>query len=462
MHQIMIPVSVSRPATNDGPATPSIQQVIDLETNGTPQTLVAQDFLAGLDAEGLALLRRSIHRHRHAGTPRFVCGYCREPVHIRVTSVAASGVSDGRRAMFVHDPRGTLRDCPYGNFSGHDSPAMIDGQRFRGQQEGARHKRLKTEICEMLQADPAVASANVEVLVTGLTPDGHKTWRRPDVLAVMHDGRRLAIDVQLAAPLIHTIDGRERFYAAEGIAWHWVVDADQPALLQLQGFQDLTLPQASRVLGFNDTIANIAKSDNQTRFHLLHIIPSQDHHKFQVRTKIIGLEWTLALAGFPSNGPTRYAIDLRAIGFFNAIYRGHNTRAGRIFDLIAATSGVPGWAAADLDHLPKAITALVTLIGARDIDVERAHLTALLTVDPQGREPQGDVSGIPSHAWVFLVMALAKTDSALRDRIVACGEDTLGLVKSAFAEIAADPAPSRQLQTKWGPLLHRLFPRLPA
>ncbi|SEO19995.1 hypothetical protein SAMN05216227_10604 [Pseudorhodobacter antarcticus] len=53
----------------------------------------------------------------------------------------------------------------------------------------------------------------------------------------MHDGRRLAIDVQIAEPLIHTIDGREQFYAVEGIAWHWAVDAGQPALLQLRGFR---------------------------------------------------------------------------------------------------------------------------------------------------------------------------------------------------------------------------------
>jgi hypothetical protein len=121
---------------------------------------------------------------------------------------------------------------------------------------------------------------------------------------------------------------------------------------------------------------------------------------------------------------------------------------------------VPGWAAADLDHLPKAITALVTLIGARDIDAERAHLTTLLTVYPQGGDPQGDGSGIPPHAWVFLIMLLAKTDPILRNRIADCGQGTLALVQAALAEIASNPASYRQLQATWGPLLRRLFPRL--
>lgn len=451
MHHLTPPF----PHTGDGPAAPAIRQVIDLETDGMPQTIVARDFLNGLDAEGLTLLRRSIHRHRRAGTPRYVCSYCNEPVHIRVRSVAASGYSDGRRASFAHDPRAIVRDCPFGNFSGDNSPAKIDGLRFSGQQEGARHKLLKTQICEMLQADPAVANADVEVLVTGFTPEGDRTWRRPDVLAVMHDGRRLAIDVQIAAPLLQTIDGRERFYSAEGLAWHWVVDADQPQLLQLQGFQDMILPQASRVLAFNEQVASIAKRDKQTCFNVQHVFPSNDHPHFKVRTKSIGLETALSYGGFPCRGPARHATDLRALGFFNAIYRGDSARAGRIFDLIAVTCGAPEWAAACRDRLPAAITALVSLVGARDIEVEAAHLRTLLN----GNRPE-DGSGIPPRSWVFLIAALAKTDPTLRDRIAGSGQDIVTLMQAALAEIAADPAPSRQLLATWGPMLRRLFPRL--
>lgn len=439
----------------DAQSTKGIAHIIDAARDGS--FCVAKDILTDLDAEGLALLRRSIHRHRRAGSPRFVCGYCTEPVHIRVTSVTASGVSDGSRATFVHDPRAMLRDCPYGNFSGDNSPAMIDGQRFRGQQEGARHKHLKTQICEMLQADPQVANADVEVLVTGKTPERDRSWRRPDVLAVMRDGRRLAIDVQIATPLIHTIDGREQFYANEGIAWHWVVDTDQLELLHLQGFQDLALPQASRVLGFNDTIATVAKKDKQTCFHLLHIIPSNDHPHFKLRTKTIGLNAALSYAGFPIGGPARHATDLRALGFFNAIYRADLSRAGRIFDLMAVTCGGPGWAAAIRDHLPTALTALVGLFGERDIDAERAHLTTLLNGDQR-------LDGLTPHprAWVFLIIALAKTDPSLRNRLAECGQDILALMQAALADVTTDPAPGRQLQATWAPLLRRLFPRLPA
>jgi hypothetical protein len=94
-------------------SAPGIRQVIDLGASDPQQTIVAKDFLTKLDAEGVTNLRRSIFRHRRTGAPRYICSYCREPVHIRVTSVAESGITDGRRATFVHDPRGTLRDCPY-------------------------------------------------------------------------------------------------------------------------------------------------------------------------------------------------------------------------------------------------------------------------------------------------------------------------------------------------------------
>jgi hypothetical protein len=275
------------------------------------------------------------------------------------------------------------------------------------------------------------------------------------VLAVMHDGRRLAIDVQIAAPLIHTIDGREQFYAAQGIAWHWVVDTDQPGRLRLQGFQDLVLPQASRVLGFNDQAAIVAQKDRQTCFDLLHIIPSNDHPHFKVRTKTIGLEAALSYAGFPTGGPARHATDLRALGFFNAIYRGDLSRAGRIFDLMAVTCGAPGWAAACRDYLPTAITALVPLVGARDIAVETSHLKTLLT-DNQ----TGDGSGILPRSWVFLIVALAETDSVLRDRIDTCSQDILALMQVAVAQSETNPKASKQLRATWGQMLHRLFPRL--
>lgn len=214
----------------------AITHVID-QRDGMGSVVTARDMLSGLDAEGLALLRRSDHRQRQNGSPLFLCAFCNDPVHVRVRSVAASGRVDGSRASFVHDPRPVPRDCPFASTGNTSSPDALDAIRFNGRQEGVRHRLLKTRLCEMLCSDPRIASAECEVLVTGIGPDGRTTWRRPDVLTVTTDGRHLAFDLQIAAPLLTTIDGRERFYASQGIAWHWIVDADQPRRLTLQGFE---------------------------------------------------------------------------------------------------------------------------------------------------------------------------------------------------------------------------------
>lgn len=439
----------------------TITHVID-RRGGTGAVVTARDMLTGLDAEGLALLRRSDHRHRQGGTPRFCCAFCGDPVHVRVRSVAASGCVDGRRAGFVHDPRPVPRDCPFASIGKASSPDAIDAIRFNGRQEGARHRLLKMRLCEMLLADPRIKCADCEVLVTGIGADGRATWRRPDVLAVTTDDRRLAFDLQIAAPLLTTIDGREQFYAAQGIAWHWIVDADQPRLLTLQGFQDLILPQASRVLGFNEEVATQAKQDGQSRFHLLHVQETQDHRHFRVTTRDISLEMALGLAGFPAGGPPPVATDLRALALRHTLCSGDHTRAARIFDLLAAGCGTPDWAAAQRDHVPEAITTLATLFTGRKADASGFPDTAVNAIVNNFLRPDlsGQHANLVNRSWAFAIAQVDEADPEVRQRIDRPKTKTRALLTAALAESAADPALSQHLRAAWGPLLQRLFPRL--
>ncbi|WP_375554213.1 hypothetical protein [Roseovarius mucosus] len=441
----------------------TITHVID-RRDGTSSVVTARDMLSGLDAEGLALLRRSDHRHRQDGSPQFLCAFCGDPVHVRVRSVASSGHVDGRRAGFVHDPRPVPRDCPFASTSKASSPDAIDAIRFNGRQEGARHKQLKTRLCEMLLADKRIKFAECEVLVTGIGADGRATWRRPDVLTVTTDGRRLAFDVQIAAPLLTTIDGRERFYAAQGIAWHWIVDADQPRLLTLQGFQDLILPQASRVLGFNEQITTQAQQDNQSRFHLLHVQEDNDHRHFRVTTRLIGLEMALGLAGFPAGGPPPVATDLRALALRRDLRSGNDIRAARIFDLLAASCGTPDWTAARCDHVPEAITTLATLITGRKADASRFPDEAVSAIVNNFLRPDlsGQNSNLVNRSWAFAIAQIEDADPQVRQRIDQPRTKTRALLDAALSESAADPALSQRLHCTWSPLLQRLFPRLKA
>ncbi|MGO4853344.1 competence protein CoiA family protein [Phaeovulum sp. W22_SRMD_FR3] len=453
MQAFLIPVSNSQDNLSPNTiAKNSITHVIDQHSKDSAPR-VAQDILSALDAEQLALLRRSDFGLRQTGTSRFICGCCKEPVHVRVTSVAQSGCVDGSRAVFVHDPRPVPRDCPFGSLGSPTSAGEVDAARFNGRQEGARHKRLKTMLCQMLSADPNIATAECEVLVTGLGADGRAVWRRPDVLAVTTDGRRLAFDVQIASPLLTTIDGRERFYAAQGIAWHWIVDANQPERLHLQGFQDLTMPQACRVLGFNEEITTLSKTDNQSRFHLLHLTETIDGRSFKVRSKKIGLDAALNFAGFPQGGPPPHATDLRALGFFKAIYKDDLTCARQIYNLLTAHCAAPDWAQAQQDAIPDGIKILLLLASNRDLKEAEAAICAFFCADaPQNGSPA------LSH-WAFLIATAATCDPTLRAQIARLSPSTRALLAKALRESAQNPTLARQFRGTWSAVLRRLFPR---
>ena len=417
----------------------------------------AKTFLGSLDANGLALVRRTDHQLRQSGTPRFTCGFCNDPVHIRVVSVSEAGCTDGRRASFVHDPRAGQRDCPFGNFADQSSPAMVDGQRFQGRQEGVRHRFLKTALCNMLRADPNIATVDCEVLVTGTTLEGCLTWRRPDVLAVTTDGRQLAFDVQLAPPLLATISGREDFYRTQGVAWHWVVDADQPRLLQRQGFQDLILPQGGKVLAFNEGVHSCTKGDFQSRFNLLHITETPAYPYFEIANKIIGLETALTLAGYPTGGPPLLAADLRARSLYEALRNRDEVQASLIFDLLAATHGIPNWHAARRHGVPGCIWALVSLISGRKREAVEAAVSDFLRSDHPGV-----ALSIAQQTFAHLISQMADLDPRVRARIAGFAPETRLLFDTALAEIATNPALFNHAWATWSPLLRRLFPRLSA
>lgn len=449
----MIHFSIPNVQSSDLQLYKGITYIIDAN-DSSKDVVVAKDFLSGLNAESLALLRRTDHQLRRDGTTRFLCGFCNDPVHIRVISVAGSGVSDGRRASFVHDPRSEGRDCPFGAFAEGNSPATVDERRFRGRQEGARHRYLKHSLCNMLNKDPNIRTAGCETLVTGVASDGRPTWRRPDVLAITVDGRSLAFDVQLAAPLMHTIAGREVFYCSNRIAWHWVVDPEKPYALQLQGFQDVVLPQGGRVLGFSETVHRLTKTDFQSRFYLLDVVEAAGHRGFEVSRKVIGLETALRLGGSPKDGSPRFATDLRAMAFLVALRDGDTNRAGRIFDLLAATCNAQNWNAAKKDGLTDTLTALIVLLAVRDMERVSAVVRQFFDVNHR--------SGLPKaapHEWAVLIHQIFRTDGHILNRASAVAPNA----SVQLAAILSDPEQamhSNHLWEKWSALLRRLFPRL--
>jgi hypothetical protein len=448
---------VSLPDSNSTP-TPAdrITHVIDLRHPERP--VVAVDALLGdLDATGLALLRRADRASRVNGTPLFLCSACDEPVHIRVTSVFEAGVTDGRRASFVHDRRPQARHCPWGALAGKLDAKRVDGARFRGRHEGGRHARLKQRICEAALADPLVADAECEVRVDGLDGAGRACWRQPDVMIWLKDGRQLALDLQIAPPLLTTIDARERFYRRAGIGWHWIVDAAQPMRLWRQGFQDVILPQGGLVLGVEDFGGGANWED--ARLVLLKLTEDATRWGFEVRSADTTLPRALALAGHPAGPAPLLATDLRTIAFRRAILGQDLIRAAQIFDLMAMQAGSPNWASAQTDGLINALTLMIVILdGASKTKPALTPADCLAMIEVHFAATAGPPVDVAARSWAPLLTRLiyARPDLMAASN----GSAARRQLDAALAAIALDPTPVNQLHDRWRPILERLFPGL--
>lgn len=434
-----------------------ITHVTDLRDPKRP--IIAVDpLLTGLDAEGLALLRRADHTARLDGSALFLCAACDEPVHIRVLSVAEAGITDGRRAYFVHDPRDEARTCPCSDLHGTGlSAKQVDGARFSGRQEGRRHAHLKVQLCQMLLEHPLVADAACEVLVRGADEAGKPAWRKPDVMAWLLDGRQIAFDLQIARPLLTTVEGREAFYARENIGWHWIVDAQQPERLSYQGFQDFVLPQGGLVLGFQDTQMRGKIIEKAAHFSLLKMAENAQQTKFLTHRRQIDLETVMALAGYPAGGPPHFATDLRSIGLIRALRRPDRRNAEAMFNMISRSCGTPNWRQAEADCLPEVLRLMADILsGSRpfhpQIDIDQAVQRFTDLFGPT------DAEFIPVMLWSTPVALALRTRPkllrALRNTAVRPS------LNAAMARSGQHPEALFALLTRWRPLLDRLFPGL--
>ena len=359
----------------------------------------AAEVLGPLDATDLALLRRAGHLARRDGGALFHCAVCGAPVHVRVLGVRSSGKTGGRRAFFVHDPRIGARSCPCGCLSDGSSPAAIDARRFDGKQEGQRHAYLKFLLQDSLERDPVFSTVTTEQVVRR---DGD--WRKPDVLAQTPWGL-LGFDVQLAAPLLTSILGRERFYAGAGLGHCWIVDAADPDRLQRQGFQDVILPQGAAVFGFDEQAAAITADTGVLTLHLMTLSEQPARGCFFVSSELIGRDVILDLAGMRRRDSAPMAADLRAAALFLALREGDADGLRTRFAALAEGTGAPGWDEARGDALPRLLTTLGTLVTGRKADASRFDDTAVNAIVNQFLRPEqaGSRPNVLARAWAPVI-----------------------------------------------------------
>ena len=165
----------------------SIQLVHEHQSGLKPVTWVVGPFLNRLDASGLALTRFG----------NFTCGPCDGRVNLRVSSVAATMVTGGQRAFFVH-AIGEGESCPAITGPAF-SASTIEANKYEGRQESERHQFLKYSLASVAATERAFFGADTEVT---LTHADHR--RRPDVV-VQTEAGVLCFDVEISSPLRTTI-----------------------------------------------------------------------------------------------------------------------------------------------------------------------------------------------------------------------------------------------------------------
>ncbi|EYD72839.1 hypothetical protein Lokhon_01644 [Limimaricola hongkongensis DSM 17492] len=329
------------------------------------------------------------------------------------------------------------------------TPDAINARQFEGRQEGTRHKALKAGLVDALHGDAEVTSVATEQPVIA-----NRRLRRPDVLAMLASGERIAFEVQLASPQMATIAGRTQFYAEARIALLWVMDeARLNASLPLQGFQDIYWPQGGTVFALDDDALAESKKAGAMRLHRVTV--TQVDNRLEWTSELVGLDAVQAFLGLdePDRHPS-IATDPLARALLDALARGDSRAAGAAFTLLAQSCGVKAnWYDARQDGFDRIMPVLVTLLTGRKAapsgyadDAAAAILNSAL-----------EAPSLRDWSRVIAVVGNSTVEAAGR----MARRSTWDKVSRNLQAIGQVPRRADALEQRWRPVLRRLFPRLP-
>jgi len=144
------------------------------------------------------------------------CGCCQERLYLK----ARYNVYEEHRSYFlshcVTPDKTSDPDCPQRANNATQHLNFLRALKYRGQQEGQQHYRLKHLIAKALYHDTKIPD---ESILIEQRISREKEWRKPDVQAIVQ-GKITAFEVQLATEFITMIHHRQHFYRQFGqIIW---------------------------------------------------------------------------------------------------------------------------------------------------------------------------------------------------------------------------------------------------
>lgn len=192
-------------------AQQTVKLAIDCETG---ELFPAERLLSLAEVEFTALRRSAMQARldRRAGgnSVRFQCAICRQPLFL------SRHIGGSRNRWFVHD--GNADGCPWyeqNRLSPDQTKALI----YRGQQEGAAHREIKSFLAYWLEKNQDVSNISQEQTTFSDVVKGE--WRRPDVKC-LYRGMPLVFEVQLSYTFLSDVIARDEFYRREKIFIIWV------------------------------------------------------------------------------------------------------------------------------------------------------------------------------------------------------------------------------------------------
>ncbi|MFC6589430.1 hypothetical protein ACFQDZ_21200 [Sulfitobacter pacificus] len=145
---------------------------------GFGEPVHAETYLQALSETEWTELRAEATRSRRSGNPVLLCGDCRGSVYGRESTA-------GRRHCYHF---GTdVKDCRWATANAANFRS-IDASKFKGNQEGERHKALKAMICEILSFD--VDAADAGIIPERYTKGTDGEYAFPDVFASSWQGAK--------------------------------------------------------------------------------------------------------------------------------------------------------------------------------------------------------------------------------------------------------------------------------
>lgn len=230
----------------------------------------------------------AVHQLRYqleAGQRRLACPVCLQPLVIR-------GVQGGQQYHFQHQHDSAACPLKTARTEQHDQLALM---LYLARKESAAHRAAKHQIAALLATSPGIAAVAQEqtLFANGADkPAGAATqWCRPDIIATLDDGSKLAVEIQLSPLFISELAARQELIRGEGYRLLWVFlslsDDERERFAQ----RDIIFSNHRQAFVFSEAARR--RSAQESRLSLDTLV----HMPVATDNSTVGFEWQSAVIG---------------------------------------------------------------------------------------------------------------------------------------------------------------------